>query len=303
MKICSWDVGVKNLSYCILSQNNGSYSICDWDNLNVIDDMPVSTCSQLAKNNKPCKSRAKFVGTVNGTQMVFCAKHSKVYPSLVKDRLEQIESCFDNPCPLDKRCCYVLKQKQVPCGKKAHCVSNNGEYLCNVHRKLRIKQQQKDLQLTEIKRVNANKFPIDQLKIKLFKLLDSKPQLLQVDQMIIENQPTFKNPRMKSISNALFDYFVLRGIVDKMKTNSIITKVKFICPSNKLKVDENNTLRTLSKTDDGEKYKMTKALAVQYCKQMIANDKKNLEFLLAAPKKDDLSDCYLQGVHYLNQLD
>ena len=41
---------------------------------------------------------------------------------------------------------------------------------------------------------------------------------------------------MKAISSTIYDYFLIRGIVDKDINNSNITKVKYMCPSNKLKL-------------------------------------------------------------------
>lgn len=39
---------------------------------------------------------------------------------------------------------------------------------------------------------------------------------------------------MKGLSDTIYTWFLIRGIVDKID-NSIITKVSFISPSNKLK--------------------------------------------------------------------
>jgi len=36
MKIISFDIGVNNLSYCILSYDNNDFDIIEWDILNVI---------------------------------------------------------------------------------------------------------------------------------------------------------------------------------------------------------------------------------------------------------------------------
>ena len=40
--------------------------------------------------------------------------------------------------------------------------------------------------------------------------------------VLIENQPVLRNPRMKTISETLFNYFLCRGIVDKERTKSTI---------------------------------------------------------------------------------
>ena len=44
---------------------------------------------------------------------------------------------------------------------------------------------------------------------------------------LIENQPTLRNPKMKAISSTIYDYYLIRGIFDKDRTNSNIKLVKY----------------------------------------------------------------------------
>jgi hypothetical protein len=53
---------------------------------------------------------------------------------------------------------------------------------------------------------------------------------LDVEEVLIENQPSLKNPNMKTIATLLYSYFVFRGIIDKEKTKSKIENIKFISP-------------------------------------------------------------------------
>ena len=67
MKILSFDVGVKNLAYCLLDDNN--YIIEDWGILNIsIDDV----CEYCGKNNKKCEKSAKYKTIDN--KYNFCLK-------------------------------------------------------------------------------------------------------------------------------------------------------------------------------------------------------------------------------------
>ncbi len=110
---------------------------------------------------------------------------------------------------------------------------------------------------------------------------------------------------MKTISSLLFSYFVMRGILDKTKTKSKINLVKFVSPSNKLKVDKKTTdsIIGVNKDDDKDKdnskktYKLTKNLGVKYCVSLIEEKDKNL--LNTYKKKDDMCDSFLQGFQYL----
>ena len=46
--------------------------------------------------------------------------------------------------------------------------------------------------------------------------LDKRKHFLECKMVLIENQPTLKNPKMKAISSTIYDYFLIRGIIDKM---------------------------------------------------------------------------------------
>ena len=69
---------------------------------------------------------------------------------------------------------------------------------------------------------------------KLYEL----PQLLNVDRVVIENQPSLKNPQMKSIQMILYSYFLILGKVigNGEITKSYIENIDFCSASNKLKV-------------------------------------------------------------------
>ena len=52
----------------------------------------------------------------------------------------------------------------------------------------------------------------------MYKQLDAITEMLHVDEILIENQPTLINPTMKTVASLLYGYFVLRGLVEKEKT-------------------------------------------------------------------------------------
>jgi len=68
--------------------------------------------------------------------------------------------------------------------------------------------------------------------------LHELPQLLDVDGVVIENQPSLKNPQMKSIQMILYSYFLILGKVigNSEITKSYIQNIDFCSASNKLKV-------------------------------------------------------------------
>lgn len=295
--ICSWDVGVKNLAYCILRENinpkKSKYTIIDWGIINLLDE-EIIICGESQKNDLPCGKNATHTGEklVDGklVKKGYCGRHKSCY-----NTNDNFPACKN----ADVTCDFFNPKKETCCGKPAKFYIDEEKQsgYCTVHMK-----RYKDGKVSKIKKKKCNSISIQTLIINLIKKLDAYPQLLQVTKIIIENQPSMKNPRMKTIASALFTYFTMRGLIDK-KDNSPIDEVLFMCPSNKLKVDEDNTIKILSKAEDGQKYKLTKSLGIKYCKQLIKNDKKNLELLLTFKKKDDMCDSFLQGCYYLSKLD
>jgi hypothetical protein len=68
------------------------------------------------------------------------------------------------------------------------------------------------------------------IKFELIKCLDDRKNelLTNAEIVLIENQPSFKNPSMKAISDVLYTWFMIRGIVDKEINNSTIKEIRFI---------------------------------------------------------------------------
>ena len=115
---------------------------------------------------------------------------------------------------------------------------------------------------------------------------------IDLDFVLIENQPVQKNPTMKSIQIMLFTFF-------KMKSFQVspIT-VRLVSASNKLKVKH--------KTDDSypekSKYNQNKMLSIAYASHYLQNIYKESDWfriMKTHKKKDDLCDSYLQGVHFI----
>jgi hypothetical protein len=241
MKILSWDVGIYNLSYCILEKNENNIKILDWDIVNLVDNEEMK--------------------------------------------------------------------------------KNRGLVFENIPRKLH-----------------------------------EKPQLLDVDIVVIENQPSLKNPQMKSIQMILYSYFLILGkiIGNGEASNTYIDKIDFCSASNKLKIYdgpeiifeekvkkepkkkvskknkseeiilpeninlslENNPIvepekqleivdivEIIEKKKKGNtmKYADKKKLAIEHAKYFVAkyeSDSKYLEFFNKHKKKDDLADSFLQGLYY-----
>ena len=98
MKIISFDIGIKNMAYCLFdisekAKEDGDKEnlpkIIDWKVLSLLAEEPkIHKCSCPSKITKkniappPCGRKAKFSHTRENNQIFLCDKHAK---SLVKD--------------------------------------------------------------------------------------------------------------------------------------------------------------------------------------------------------------------------
>ena len=104
--------------------------------------------------------------------------------------------------------------------------------------------------------------------------------------------------------NTIYDYYLIRGMIDKEITKSNIKKVKFMSPSNKIKLAEDGELNKIvlaKNTNESVAYKLTKELSIKYTKELIKHLPNWLEFLSQQKKKDDLCDAFLQGAYYFEK--
>ena len=227
MKILSFDVGIKNLAFCLL--NDDDYIIEDWGILNISVEPTCQHCNQ--KTGVQCDKTAKFI---NENELRLCSSHKS---------LKAYQNC---------------KTKKIP----------------------KIKN------------------PTLEIGKKMVELLDSKPNLLDLDTVLIENQPALKNPTMKTIQMLLYSYFLINGVTSE---GSPLDTIEMINARNKLKAYTGPPIECTIK----DKYKRTKFLGIEYCNQMInENDKiedKYKELFKNSKKKDDLSDAYLQGMYWFKK--
>ena len=53
MRYLSWDIGIKNLSYCLLEKNENNYKIINWEIINLSEKTePIPECNELKKNKE-----------------------------------------------------------------------------------------------------------------------------------------------------------------------------------------------------------------------------------------------------------
>ncbi len=284
MKVLSWDVGIINLAYCLIDYDydTKTFTIEDWDVINLTDRDKMK-CHQ-------CNANPSFYQA--SSDHYFCKNHMK-NANITPPTFESLFSENDK-----ETCCFEGK---TICGKKSKYTyiagQTNNNIFCNTHGKSEYKKIQNTYKLVKHTKKAINTMSMDDFLYKLIIELDKRPHLLQCEKVYIENQPTMKNPRMKTISVTLYNFYMIRGMIDK----NIISAVHFMAPSNKLKLADDGDKKELVKVknDDNESktYKLTKALGVKYCLEMIRDMPEWVSRFNSHKKKDDMADCFLQGMY------
>ena len=290
-KTLSIDVGIINLSYCIIASSSHKtkqkFKILDWNIINLIDDQhEQQKCIGLLKSGKnkgsECGNNASVfeLGCLN---KCYCSKHSSCSHS-------------DNLIPIRTRllCDKLLvngQRKGHKCGKKASWYFEKPSLerigYCTIHSK-------KISNLTRYYTVD-NISDID-LKIKLFTELDKrKTEFLDVDTVLIELQPPIAREKMKMIASALHDYFILRSQIDSV--NPRIKLIRSVDANHKLTIYDGPAISCSLK----KQYDRNKWYGKQYCKWILKKDQMHdkIEFFDNFKKKDDLADSFLQGIWYI----
>lgn len=261
IKYIGWDIGIKNLSYCIIDEN---YNIIDWNIINLLNnDSDENECNIIKKNGIKCDKKVTHIDYTENIEDIdsrkyFCKTHSKKQLNI-----KEIGLCYK-------------------CNSKAKVILNNKIYSCKLHSKDKIIKD-------KICTTKTNKIDLAILGRNMIDILDSNKLFLDIDYVVIENQPVLKNPRMKSIQMMLFTYFLIRKPSININLVSASSKLGF--KINNEEIEKINKIKS--------NYAKRKKLAIEYCKFFINKNECNFNFFTNCKKKDDLADAYLLARKYI----
>ena len=277
MKILSIDIGIKNLAYAILEVTNASantivngsqdFTIIKWDVINLCNKfIPCST--------NTCSKQACF----HKNDTFYCKNHTKKteYSLPVCNIKTLHKHSVANLSTLVEK--YDLKlEKPI---NKSSLIKTIEEYANTTC-------------FEAIETINANNVNLIDLGISLKNELNelfNNYDLTSIDQIIIENQISPIANRMKSLQGMISQYFI------DCNNHNIV----FISATNKLKAFLNKD-KDLDK-DKKISYNERKKLSILYTKQLLENKNMlaDLTYFTKHSKKDDLADCLLQGIYYLD---
>lgn len=279
MKILSFDVGIKNLAYCLFSINccnDNILKILKWDVINlceICDDTNISkkkyTCSLCKKNAQyylNATSAPHHNQKEEGATTMYCKKHAIQTKILIYEDGDKSES---------KPKCRVKSKPAYPHLKRI------------IHPK---EQNACDVDMIVLGKNLKTKFDF------IFNEYNNVPPHQSgsgsgIDAVVIENQIGPLAGRMKMLQGMIAQYFIMMNV----------GKIEFISATNKLKLFKNiKNNETIS--GDENSYKMRKQHGQHICKSLItfypSMKMWNQEFDKHL-KKDDLADCFLQGYYYM----
>ena len=272
MKIISFDIGIKNMAYCIFDLTGEELKVSSWDVINLIETRDdTKRCNQLVKKTgcicnkaatfyKDDKNYCKIHTKQSGYETL--EKDIKIPENITKTRLielmKDLKLTYTNDCMKSKR--DELKYELRKCIKERY-----------LNRIKKIKKKiSTDYDLIEIGK-----------KIKLE--FDKIEDMNDLTHVIIENQISPLASRMKTIQGMVAQYFI-------MKFEEI--NIDFISSANKLKLF----------TTIGSDYKQHKKDAIYFCNDVLlknVNLLSHVEKFNSSKKKDDMADSFLQGIWYI----
>ena len=144
--------------------------------------------------------------------------------------------------------------------------------------------------------------PLYTLGKMLYRKLDKHPNLLQAKYICLENQPSTKNPTMKSLQMILYSYFVMKVNMGELVLRDLI----MMSAKNKLKLYKNEYGELPSEiVNHKDRYQKNKKSAVYITSKYLENEheEKWRDFYENnKSKKDDLADAYLMCKFYIHRI-
>ena len=324
LRVLSIDVGMKNLAYCLfeLTADAGEIktpeavmsrvNIVAWDVVNLCDNGSTSHVKPAAITctRDGCKFAAKFMhstATATATATAdaaassyYCTRHahasghkmplspciasSKILKKMTLDELKAFSTEYLS-VPIPEKCeKSKLKLLQHLTGALA------AEYLVAACAKPKV--------------ISAAALDLITIGRNMHRQFDALPHIATgIDVVIIENQLSTLATRMKTLQGMITQYFIMRGVPD----------IRFISATNKLKLfskegEDKDKGKDKGKDKDKDKdvkddYADRKKRSIEITRSLIL-----MTASTASPmsvkfethkKKDDLADCFLQGVWWL----
>ena len=308
MKVISFDIGIKNMAYCVLSSTQNAdapITIHDWNVLSMIEEAaPVvfpCNCMVAGKNKKIEPKRCNKAAKYSKFDQYFCDRHAKI--------------CKQYIIPTKKHSAAFIKKQKVP---DLVALCNTHMLLLNIDAKTLKKDQLIEIlsgfykqmcfdPIVAIKSKNANEIDLIHIGKSIKRLFDQLPDIDTITNVLIENQISPIANRMKTIQGMLAQYFIMKNDnihIDFVSSSHKLNQFKQIAairePTNAIIQDSGSTGES---TKTNPHYKAHKSDGITYCQEILEKNETMTQWNLSmnTRKKDDLADAFLQGMWYFKQ--
>lgn len=281
--LISFDIGIKNLAYCVFAEGTSGFakgfSVVDWGIINLSDTTPGSNnvlCNCLVKNGTECGKKAKYQN--EHTHIYCCATHAKSCNKLMPSKELSMP--------------YVKKLKiddlRIYCAQRFVSISVEDKkpvILEKVQQHLE-KNVLQPVKKTAVK--TANQIHLVDIGRRIKTNFDSvfSSYIKNITHVVLENQISPIAGRMNTIQGMVAQYFI-------MATANQNIIIDFISSAGKLK-----GLASSSEYKDHKKDGIVFCQKFMEANPELATKKAVIDM---ATKKDDLADCFLQGIYYLKK--
>jgi Mitochondrial resolvase Ydc2 / RNA splicing MRS1 len=313
MKLISFDIGIKNMAYCVFVLDTSLSQMVvvqDWKVINIMNTIeshpnpipvpvPICICPLKSKSklkNKKEESNDSSVvcgrkATLEKNGTYYCAKHAKELAdaSSTTDHLHILPDPSFSPTSLKKMSKEALLGLCTTWSILDVQHLNKPDLLKSViqwfdHRCFRA--------ILAKKTVSAKETDLITLGRNMKTHLQSIAELEGATHVIMENQISPLAGRMKTIQGMLAQYYIMQNPSPYIEFISSMNKLKdFAKPLENVVVNcpTDRQIYTKHKTD-----------GVAICREILKiNPELGSWTLDSSSKKDDLADCFLQGIWYL----
>jgi hypothetical protein len=264
-RILAFDIGIKNLAWCCSLRTPGKTTVLGWANENLITG---GTADSDSADNKCslCKNKAGFVHAA--TAKLYCVKHAPPLTPVLRD----LSGSLLKKIPKLE----ILKEIATRAGASKEDLKNKTLVLTFLQGRYCFPKQA----ARSVKKVELEEIHDGIRKV----VLKNRDLFAKCTEILLENQPAYKNPIMKSVQMMLFA--TLRDVLQPSPP-----KVRLVHASRK------TVATTTAKGDEG--YSDRKNAAENRVLEgfrkgeigMVCGDGRDAGWFSSQAKKSDLADC------------